>query len=581
MTALRHAFALLLLAWCASAALPGWAQERILSYDSRVDLHADGSMDVTERIAVRAEGQQIRRGIYREFPTRYLDRHGNRVIVDFRIVGVSRDGEPIDWFSESERNGVVVYTGNDDFLPVPADYTYTLRYRTNRQVGFFERNDELYWNAIGHGWKFAIEQATVEIHLPAPVPPSQLAADAYTGAYGARRQDYSFSFPAPGVARWRLTRPLPPGHGMTAVLTFPKGLIAEPTRQQRMRWLLNDNRGILVAVAGLLALLGYCFWRWRRVGRDPRGGPVIARYEPPAGFSPAGLRFMQRMYCDTRCLTADLLALAVSGNVRIHRNKGMLKDEWVLEKTHAPGVLPEPGEQKLLMSKLFEGADDARLVLGSDSAARMSSAQQAHARALEKHFIPAYFNRHGGSVAVAAAIACGSLLAAFLISGGGGIPIMAGIAVLMLVAVLAFAWLVRAPTAAGRRLLDEIEGLRLYLSVAERDELRRLAGPEPVPALDAKRYEQLLPYAVALDVEDAWTRKFTAAVGTAAAAAASAGIGWYRGGAINDLGSFSKTVGSSLTSQISASTHAPGSQSGAGGGGFSGGGGGGGGGGGR
>ena len=45
--------------------------------------------------------------------------------------------------------------------------------------------------------------------------------------------------------------------------------------------------------------------------------------------------------------------------------------------------------------------------------------------------------------------------------------------------------------------------------------------------LDAKRYETLLPYAVALEVEDAWTTKFTLAVGAAAAAAAttaSAGI---------------------------------------------------------
>ena len=86
---------------------------------------------------------------------------------------------------------------------------------------------------------------------------------------------------------------------------------------------------------------------------------------------------------------------------------------------------------------------------------------------------------------------------------------------------------------------------------------------------------------MALEVEDAWTGKFTAAAGAAAVAAATAGISWYRGSNLGDLGSFSKAMGSSLTSQISASSHAPGSSSGGGGGGFSGGGGGGGGGGGR
>ena len=83
---------LLPLAWSASPPLA--AQERILAYDSEIAVAADGSLDVTERITVRAEGNQIRRGIYRDFPTRYRDRYGNRVVVDFEMLGVTRDGQP-------------------------------------------------------------------------------------------------------------------------------------------------------------------------------------------------------------------------------------------------------------------------------------------------------------------------------------------------------------------------------------------------------------------------------------------------------------------------------------------------------
>jgi uncharacterized membrane protein YgcG len=146
--------------------------------------------------------------------------------------------------------------------------------------------------------------------------------------------------------------------------------------------------------------------------------------------------------------------------------------------------------------------------------------------------------------------------------------------------VIAFGRLVQAPTPQGRRLIDEIEGLKLYLSVAERDELASIEGPGAPPPLDATRYESLLPYAVALDVEEAWTKKFTAAVGVAAAAAATAGIGWYRGGGVDDLGSLAKVVGSGLNASIASASTPPGSSSGRGGG-SSGGGGGGGGGGGR
>ena len=119
------------------------------------------------------------------------------------------------------------------------------------------------------------------------------------------------------------------------------------------------------------------------------------------------------------------------------------------------------------------------------------------------------------------------------------------------------------------------------LSVAERDELKSMQGPEAPPSLDAERYEALLPYAVALDVEEAWTRKFTAAVGAAAAAEATARMAWYHGAHTGDLGGLVKAVGSGLNSSIASASTPPGSTSGGGGGGFSGGGGGGGGGGGR
>ena len=133
------------------------ASEQILNYEVEVDIRADASLDVTEHITVRAEGSNIRRGIYRDFPTRYRDRHGNNVIVDLEVLGVERDGQPEPWFTESVSNGVRINTGNDDYLPkLPGDYRLTLRYRTTRQLGFFEQHDELYWNAIGTGWMFPI-----------------------------------------------------------------------------------------------------------------------------------------------------------------------------------------------------------------------------------------------------------------------------------------------------------------------------------------------------------------------------------------------------------------------------------------
>ncbi|MEP6633519.1 MAG: DUF2207 domain-containing protein [Luteimonas sp.] len=574
---------LLLMLSCLLAIVPVRAEERILSYDSAIQISADGSLDVVERIKVRAEGDQIRRGIYRDIPTRYRDRYGNRVVIKLEVLGVQRDGQPEPWFTESRSNGLRINTGNDDLLPVPAEHAYALHYRATRQLGFFANHDELYWNAIGTGWAFPIERSDVEVSLPRPVPIDQMHAEGYTGAQGEKDAAYSATLPAPGIARWTLTQPLAREQGFTIVLSFPKGLVAAPTQAQKLRWFLKDNRGVLAALATLLLLLVYCVRRWLAVGRDPPKGVVIARYEPPQGRSPAGLRYMQRMSYDTRCFSSDLLQLAVDGKVRIHREKHLLSDQWELERVaqQDDGATPATDEaQAALFSGLFaDGASN--LELRDTNAAIVSGAQSAHTTAIKKQYQPAMFQRNGGSIGIAFTIALVGIVLSFAVSGGGGVLAIILAALLMIIVLFVFASLIKAPTAAGRALLDEIEGLKTYLGVAERDELAHVPGPDQPPMLDAKRYEHLLPYAVALEVEDAWTKKFTLAVGAATAAATTAAIGWYRGGGVSDLGSLSHAVGSSLSSQISSSASPPGSSSGGGGGGSSGGGGGGGGGGGR
>jgi uncharacterized membrane protein YgcG len=561
-------------------AAPARGQERIRSYDVEVDVRADGSLDVAERITVHAEGQQIRRGIYRDFPTRYKDRYGNRVRVDFRMTGVERNGAPEPWFTERMSNGIRINTGNDDFLPVPADYTYTLRYHTTRQLGFFRDHDELYWNAIGTGWVFPIESGSVSVRLPAAVPINAMSAEAYTGPQGAKGGNYTAELPAPGSASYRLTQPLASYEGFTVVLSFPKGLVAEPTRADRIRWFLADNRGVLIALTGLIVLILFCVREWMRVGRDPAKRAIFARYEPPADKTPAGLRYLQRMGYDMRCFSADVLALAVGGHLRINREEHFLKDRWRLDRNGAPAPATATG-QSALLKWLFAGGKES-LELKNTNASIVSAARDAHREALDREFHPRYFQRNNRSVLLAVGIAVVTAAIAAIASGSVGIPAIVVVVVLMVVVIYVFRRLVRAPTSDGRALLDEIEGLKLYLSVAERQELAQMRGPDGPPALDAERYESLLPYAVALEVEDAWTEKFTTAVGAAAAAEAASRMTWYSGrGPISDMGDFSHSLGSSLSSQISSASTPPGSSSGGSGGGSSGGGGGGGGGGGR
>ena len=76
--------------------------------------------------------------------------------------------------------------------------------------------------------------------------------------------------------------------------------------------------------------------------------------------------------------------------------------------------------------------------------------------------------------------------------------------------VVVFAHSLVVPTPLGCQRLDAIDGLALYLSVAEADRLEALHPPERT----AEHFEALLPYAIALGHVRSWTRRFAQALGT-------------------------------------------------------------------
>ena len=43
---------------------------------------------------------------------------------------------------------------------------YAIRSYYDRQLGFFDDFDELYWNVTGNGWEFVIEKVEALVVLP-------------------------------------------------------------------------------------------------------------------------------------------------------------------------------------------------------------------------------------------------------------------------------------------------------------------------------------------------------------------------------------------------------------------------------
>ncbi len=621
-----------------AALAPAAASEAILDYKSRIVIKADSSLTVTETLRVRAEGREIKRGIFRAFPTLYSDSRGGTVRVPFEVVEVLRDGQPEPYHIESASNGKVVYIGKSDVFLRKGEYTYTLTYKTGRQIGYFADYDELYWNVTGSDWTFPRDRIEAVVVLPPGGRVLQKAA--YTGRQGAQGKDFTVDYDDAGNIRFRTTRVFRFGEDLTIAVAWPKGLVAEPTESERLWMTLGDHASVLAGIVGLLLVVALHYMQWKRVGRDPERGVIIPLFEPPKGLSPAAVRYVLNMRFNDKAFAAAIVDMAVKGYLVIDAEK---RKFTLRRKTESKAGL-SPGEKKVA-GKLFHSArtevelkNKNHSIVGGARDALKDALKGEYGRAFfahnRKHVLPGVALSVVTLMAMAAAAPAfgdtGAVLvlglfaamatAAFGYAGGrnlktavsSGVPFSRrigalfsgavmtvlplvflafaavaaieigalpsfGLLVLLVASNALFIHLMQAPTAAGRRIMDAIEGFRLYLTVAEQPRLDMLHPPKMTPQL----YEKYLPYALALDVENAWSEQFAASV-DAAAERDDYRPGWYYGRNWNPNNSraFAGSLSGAFAGALSSSATAPGSSSGSGGGGFSGGGGGGGGGGG-
>jgi uncharacterized membrane protein YgcG len=598
---------LVAVAWLATLSV-ATADERILAYDSEITVRQDGSLDVHETIRVRAEGRQIKRGIYRDFPTVYQTPSGRPIIVPFDFRSASRDGRPENWRTESRGNGVRVYLGRAGVMVGRGEHTYDLNYHTDRQLGFFADHDELYWNVTGNGWEFAIDNARAKVLLPDGIPEDQIRVEGYTGPQGAKGTAYTAQVES-GSPVFATTSRLRPREGLTIVAMWPKGYVtppavpSEPARNLRPsegaafagssssydRRAFSDIRPPVYAAMGLALLLLYYWWIWNKVGRDPPERVIIAQYEPPAGRSPGAARYLLRMGYDDKCFAADVLSLAVKGYLTIRESEaGFLgvKKVFTLEKRADAGGQPLTPVEEALLTQLFR--EGSSLELQNKNHKRIGGARLTHRAALKIRFGSRFFSINGGWHALGILFSLLVVVFAVFVPANkivrpeffvgtplGWLTLLT--ALLGLIANGVFGRLLKAPTLEGQALMDHLRGFKLYLEVAEGQELKGLKGPPP--PLTPQLYESYLPAALALGVEQRWAERFATVFATQATNYSPA---WYAGTRwdARNVSGFSTQLGSSLSGAISSSAQAPGSSSGGGGGGSSGGGGGGGGGGG-
>ncbi len=613
--------------------------DRIKRFAAEVVVKENGDLIVSEEIDFLVTPGSRKRGIYRDFPTSYVDALGFRKTAGFEVLGVTRNGRNEAFVLESHPAGVRVRIGQEQVFLPEQRHRYILRYRTDNQLLFLEEADELYWNVTGNDWAHPIDLAQVRIHLPGNAEPLEVTG--YTGHTGETGQDFKQRQLADGSVIFDVNRTLEPGEGLTVAVSWPKGFVAVENGGIK----LTDNLGLVAGIIGFVIVLAYFCIQWRRVGRDPEKGVVIPRFTAPEGLSPAATGFIwglprNRKLSRIEAFVVVLTSLAIKGQVSIEET---VDESFVLRPATGAKEAKRlsPGEASV-MKNLF--ADDAReIILERRYDRTVQKTVYELEDVLRREYQSRYFRHNILLWAIGGVLALASILTAlilqyrdvffliialssaitvfsFTLTGSGwvhrslrkmlvvgrigtakvlyflltlvlllpnGIPLaialylilehfgilMLALVVGTLAVVLLFWFLMKSPTRQGREILDQIEGYKLYLSVAEGDRLNSLtAEPEMTP----EAFEHHLPYAMALGVEKEWSDRFSAGASAAAVRQVQQAPQWYRSRrhsrqmtsiASSLSGSLSSTLTTASTSPRSSSSSSGGSSGGGGGGG--------------
>ena len=421
------------------------------------------------------------------------------------IKNIEKDGVAEPWFTKQQNGQLGLFIGQRfKFLEV-GEYEYKIQYEYKRQSWHEAGRDRVSWNVIGNDSVLKISGAKVRIDYPSDINRSDVSLNVYTGYNGELGNHFEVSSLTESSAVVSATKTLLPGESMTVDIAWPEGTISHRPSLESLGSLLSYNKEVFTFFICWFALIGLYLRTWIKHGRDPKSKLVTPRYQAPGQESPATMRYNnQNGEYDNRVFSSALISLASKGFLKIAKQG----DGFVLTKLKDQNHGKMSGDEREVYQKLFSKRALLDPTKKSHAKLLYRAYEQHHARLAiynkpEKYFIKNRGSRFwlGFSVFVMWAWSLFFSLRHFTYEFWA----FNVFTILVVITCTSANRLIGRPTQLGANRAPEMEGFFQYLTMGETDELRSVHPLNKTPEV----YQEYLPYAVALDIEDIWGEKFS------------------------------------------------------------------------
>ena len=295
---------------------------------------------------------------------------------------------------------------------------------------------------------------------------------------------------------------------------------------------VHNAQTFQIALVGVFVVLGYFLVAWYLVGRGAARGTVIPRYTPPSDCSPAVMHYLRNRCCDAKTLAVAILSAAVKGHLLIAESDHVFTIERTFSQHPSPrdtvlkelrsgtsldmttlaqhaGVTPKQcheivtnlqgqgkqievkddvvhmtaldttvtapraplsSEEEVLLNNLFSTYGDIFL-FDHTNYMQVQQAISSLAEALDGQYQGSYILTNIPAFVPGAAISLIFTVVLWyrtLFQGGNPLTLLIFTGIYIALCMQFYKFL-RALTPQGRKLLDEAEGFRMYLQIADED----------------------------------------------------------------------------------------------------------------
>ena len=477
---------------------PVEAQARSWTIDSMdvvLDVQKDSDILVTETVTFTFEGTYSYVG--RVIPTRNLEY--------LKDIKVFRDGVQLPQGSGPGTYDVFSEDGNRiiqlNFSLTDTSATWTIEYRAQGSVFYFEQGDELRWYVLDADTPVPIGRVRATVKLPADVSPDRLFPALQTGPSVETGVDTSGG----GVVVYEGVG-LPAFTKFWTVTGFPKGVVD-------FKWTTKRIVGWIVPKVGFALPIGaflFVLLLWRRRGRD-EPALVHATYvsEPPSDLPPGVAGALIDESVDIREVTATIVDLARRGYIDMVEDKvGGFAGVFGANVTTFRKLKPFDdleGFERKVADSLFAGHGDT--VTSKD----LKNKFYVHMTPIvneiynsvtrRKLFVdnPQKVRARWAGYGVLLTIVLGVLTTILIMTDIAGWGYFLFGSIVTVVIVFAFGRAMPQRTALGAQEQKKWGAFRNYLR-----DLRRFDDMDTA----REAFEKYLPYAIAFGVEKDWVRRF-------------------------------------------------------------------------